>query len=62
MKNFAHFCAGICALCLGASLLIVAIKYQPPKSSALDEMQDAITRRFTEGFDNQLKEDRQQAE
>jgi hypothetical protein len=62
MKNFAYFCTGICALCLGASSLIFAIKYQPPKPSALDAMQEAITRQFTEGFENGLKEARPQEE
>lgn len=61
MKSFAYFGAGICAVCLGAAALIVAIKYQPPKPSALDEMQDVITRQFTEEFENQLKEGQSKA-
>jgi hypothetical protein len=53
MKSFAYFCLGVCALCVGASFLVFSIKYQPPKPSALDEMQDAITKNFTEAFESE---------
>lgn len=54
MKNFAYFCVGISALCIGASFLIVSLKYQSPKPSALDEMQNAIYKQFIKGFESGL--------
>lgn len=55
MKNFAFFCLGICALCLGASVLILSLKYQPPKPSAMDAMQETIARSFSEAFESGLE-------
>lgn len=53
IKKITYLCFAVSSLCVGVSFLIISLKYQSPKESALDKYQNSLFKQMAEGLDSQ---------